>query len=52
MREYTALLDAEGLPGYLETEKPENVSFYLRHGFEVTGEAVVLGRPNWFMQRA
>ena len=36
---------------YLETDKPENVSFYQRFGFEVTEEAQVLGIPNWFMLR-
>ena len=36
---------------YLETDKPENVIFYERFGFEVIDEAVVLGTPNWFMRR-
>lgn len=51
MREYTRRLDAAGQPGYLETDKPENVTFYQRHGFVVVGEAAVLGNPNWFMHR-
>ena len=51
MREYTRRLDAAGRLGYLETDKPENVVFYERHGFVVTGEAPVLGNPNWFMRR-
>jgi GNAT superfamily N-acetyltransferase len=51
MREYTRRLDAAGQLGYLETDKPENVVFYERHGFVVTGEAPVLGNPNWFMRR-
>jgi ribosomal protein S18 acetylase RimI-like enzyme len=31
-------LDAEGLPAYLETAQPRNVSYYRRYGFEVAGE--------------
>ena len=30
--------DATGLPCYLETETPENVAYYRRHGFEVRSE--------------
>jgi hypothetical protein len=29
--------------GYLETDRPENVAFYQRFGFEVTHEMPVLG---------
>ena len=31
-------IDDEGMPCYLESSNPRNVSIYLRHGFEVTGE--------------
>lgn len=37
--------------GHLETDKEENVRFYERFGFQVTGEARVLGIRNWYMQR-
>ena len=37
--------------GYLETDKPENVTLYERFGFKVTGEAKVFGVPNWFKWR-
>jgi ribosomal protein S18 acetylase RimI-like enzyme len=37
--------------GHLETDKEENVRFYERFGFQVTGEARVLGMRNWYMQR-
>ena len=30
--------DAEGLPCYLESSNPRNISLYLRHGFTETGE--------------
>ena len=33
------IVDADHLPSYLETPNPQNISFYERHGFEVTGEA-------------
>lgn len=31
-------IDADGLPAYLESSNPSNVSLYERHGFEVIGE--------------
>ncbi len=47
-----AQMDAAGEVAYLETDKPGNVRFYERFGFEVVGEQDVLGVPNWFMRRA
>lgn len=32
-----AAVDGTGLPAYLETPNPRTISFYRRHGFEVTG---------------
>lgn len=51
MTAYCSLLDGTGQLGYLETERPGNVAFYQRHGFETSAEAEVLGVPNWFMRR-
>jgi ribosomal protein S18 acetylase RimI-like enzyme len=34
-----AVVDESGLPAYLETPNPRTISFYTRHGFEVTAEA-------------
>ncbi len=51
MRVFSARMDAAGEDAYLETDKPENVRFYERFGFEVVGEQDVLGVPNWFMLR-
>jgi ribosomal protein S18 acetylase RimI-like enzyme len=51
MREHCGRLDAEHVVGYLETDKPTNVGFYERFGFEVVGEELVLGLPSWFMRR-
>jgi GNAT superfamily N-acetyltransferase len=45
------LLDAEGEVAWLETDKPENVVFYRRHGFDVAVEERRLGFPIWFMRR-
>ncbi|WP_067687349.1 GNAT family N-acetyltransferase [Nocardia jejuensis] len=46
--------DAEGIPAYLESSKPENVPYYERFGFEVTGEldATDGGPLLWPMWRA
>jgi ribosomal protein S18 acetylase RimI-like enzyme len=45
--------DADGRRCYLETEKPDNVTFYRKHGFEVVAEDdVVGGGPHvWMMVR-
>jgi ribosomal protein S18 acetylase RimI-like enzyme len=51
MQEHCRRLDAASEVGYLETDKPENVRFYERFGFEVIGEEPVIGVPNWFMRR-
>jgi ribosomal protein S18 acetylase RimI-like enzyme len=51
MQEHCRRLDTAGETGYLETDKPENVRFYERFGFEVTGQEPVLDVPNWFMRR-
>ena len=51
MQDFCARMDAAGESAYLETDKPINVRFYERFGFEVVGEEDVLGVPNWFMLR-
>jgi ribosomal protein S18 acetylase RimI-like enzyme len=33
------IVDASHLPAYLETPNPRTISFYERHGFDLTGEA-------------
>jgi len=44
--------DSEGLPAYLVTQKPENVPWYERSGFEVRDELRVRGSPPvWSMGR-
>ena len=44
--------DAEGVPAYLETQKEENLAFYIRHGFEETDRITVPGSPPvWTMWR-
>ncbi len=39
MKSCLQIVDASHLPAYLETPNPRSISFYERHGFEVTGEA-------------
>jgi GNAT superfamily N-acetyltransferase len=51
LTDHCGRLDARGELSYLETDKPENVRLYERHGFQVVDEAEVLGVPNWFMRR-
>jgi ribosomal protein S18 acetylase RimI-like enzyme len=47
------VVDASHLPTHLETPNPRTISFYMRHGFEVTGEAQAGACPPvTFMQRA
>jgi ribosomal protein S18 acetylase RimI-like enzyme len=42
-----------GLPIYLESSNPRNLSFYKRHGFEVTGEPPMSsGPPQWTLWRS
>ena len=44
--------DAEGLPCYLDSGNPRNLSFYHRHGFEVAGEVGLPDGPTvWAMVR-
>jgi GNAT superfamily N-acetyltransferase len=52
MESYCLELDRAGNAGYLETDRPENVAFYQRFGFVVTGTATVLGVETYFMRRA
>jgi ribosomal protein S18 acetylase RimI-like enzyme len=51
MQVFCAQMDAAREDAYLETDKPENVRFYERFGFEIVGEQEVLGIPNYFMLR-
>ena len=47
-----AMSDRDGVPAYLETQKPENVPWYHRFGFEVIEEIKVTGAPQmWAMRR-
>ena len=44
--------DADGVPAYLESSKESNVSFYARHGFDVTERMELPGGPPlWLMWR-
>jgi ribosomal protein S18 acetylase RimI-like enzyme len=39
MKHCLRIVDEDHLPTYLDSPNPRNISFYERHGFEVTGEA-------------
>lgn len=53
MRDMTERMDREGVPGYLENSKKQNLPFYERHGFEVTQHLQLPdGGPDmWLMWR-
>ena len=53
MRSRLDRCDAEGAPAYLESSNPDNIPYYLRFGFEVTGEIAMPGGgpPLWPMWR-
>jgi ribosomal protein S18 acetylase RimI-like enzyme len=37
--------DRDGVPAYLESSNPRNISLYLRHGFEIIGNIQVGSSP-------
>ena len=43
-----ALCDADGLPAYLESSNPRNMTLYRRHGFEQTGEIPLPKGPSLY----
>ena len=47
----TSQADATGIPCYLETATDSNVAYYSKRGFEVTGQAKVLGFTLYGMVR-
>lgn len=49
--EHTRRLDEANAIGYLETDKDINVRLYERFGYQVIGEADVIGVHCWFMRR-
>jgi ribosomal protein S18 acetylase RimI-like enzyme len=51
MLRHVGQLNASGVAGYLETDRPEAVDFYRRFGYQVVAEAAVLEVPCWFMRR-
>ncbi|MEL6237908.1 MAG: GNAT family N-acetyltransferase [Pseudomonadota bacterium] len=45
MKHALAVVDEAGLPAYLESSNPRNISLYERHGFEIMGEIQVGSSP-------
>jgi ribosomal protein S18 acetylase RimI-like enzyme len=52
MEQYCDQLNRSNSVGYLETDRPGNVDFYKRFGFEVTASAPVQGVTCYFMRRS
>jgi catechol 2,3-dioxygenase-like lactoylglutathione lyase family enzyme/ribosomal protein S18 acetylase RimI-like enzyme len=48
---FTRRMDERRVTAYLETDKPDNVAFCRKHGFEVVAEEPVLGVSNWYLTR-
>ncbi|MCZ6465224.1 MAG: GNAT family N-acetyltransferase [Proteobacteria bacterium] len=51
LQSFLERVDADPSPGYLETDREENVAFYAAAGFERKQELSVLGVPVWCMWR-
>lgn len=51
LRAFAEQMDADGEVAWLETDKPENVVFYRRTGFEVADEVDKHGFTTWWMRR-
>ena len=51
LRAFAEQMDDTGEVAWLETDKPENVVFYRRAGFEVTDEDSGQGFTTWWMRR-
>ena len=51
LRSFLADVDESGEVVWLETDRPENVAFYARAGFEVTGRLQIFGVPVFLLER-
>jgi GNAT superfamily N-acetyltransferase len=51
LRAFGDQMDDAGEVGWLETDKPENVVFYRRAGWEVADEVTEHGLTSWWMRR-
>jgi ribosomal protein S18 acetylase RimI-like enzyme len=51
MSRYIERLEHDKIAGYLETDRPENVKFYEKFGFQVAREEELIGTPTWYMWR-
>lgn len=52
LRSFDDKAERDGLPCYLETDKPSSVRLYEKHGYKVSSEKMLrLGFRMWFMDR-
>jgi len=52
MEYYCDIVDDLGIDAYHETDRPENVKFYQKFGFEVIKKEIILDFQNWYMWRS
>lgn len=52
LTDWLAEVDRDACVAYLETDRPENVAFYARAGFEKLGETRIFSAPVWRMLRS
>lgn len=51
MHRYIQHLEEQRAPGYLETDRAENVEFYKQFGFALLREERLIETPTWYMWR-
>ena len=51
MEYYCNYIDQLGMAAYHETDRPENVKFYERFGYQIIGEETILDFENWYLWR-
>jgi ribosomal protein S18 acetylase RimI-like enzyme len=51
MKHYYEQVDSQNMPAYHETDQPQNVRFYKKHGYKVIETEPIFDVTNWFLWR-